>query len=260
VLSHIPYTRDTLQVSVSIQRERQASHCQSQDDTCCGSPGDVHVQSVPAHTLQHTMMVCTEMERGCYVAIQCFNASQHSAACCFFRERSEQRSSRVCVYVRAPHLPQHVCLVRAVPRAPARVRRGPARARAQVMSGQLVAPNVPTAAETLEMQRLVDTYGKTFHTWQVDRGDQLPLGARAPRQAAPRPRPGAPAAGRRSAAGRPRRRAAARRARARRGGALPAAARQRCKRAPCIRESQNVFVAHEGIVYGVETGLVLVHV
>ena len=41
------------------------------------------------------------------------------------------------------------------------------RARAQVLSGQLVAPSVPTAAETLEMQRLVDTYGKTFHTWQV---------------------------------------------------------------------------------------------
>lgn len=37
----------------------------------------------------------------------------------------------------------------------------------QVMSGQLVAPNVPTAAESMEMQRLVDTYGKTFHTWQV---------------------------------------------------------------------------------------------
>ena len=37
----------------------------------------------------------------------------------------------------------------------------------QVMSGQLVAPSVPTTAETMEMQRLVDTYGKTFHTWQV---------------------------------------------------------------------------------------------
>ncbi|KAK9832660.1 hypothetical protein WJX81_008441 [Elliptochloris bilobata] len=46
----------------------------------------------------------------------------------------------------------------------------------EVISGQLVAPGVPTMAETLEMQRLVDTYGKTFHTWQVDRGDQLPLG------------------------------------------------------------------------------------
>ena len=26
------------------------------------------------------------------------------------------------------------------------------------------------------MQKLVNTYGKTFHTWQVDRGDTLPLG------------------------------------------------------------------------------------
>lgn len=38
---------------------------------------------------------------------------------------------------------------------------------AQVLSGQLVAPSVPTSAETMEMQRLVDTYGKTFHTWQA---------------------------------------------------------------------------------------------
>ena len=26
------------------------------------------------------------------------------------------------------------------------------------------------------MKQLVGTYGKTWHTWQVDRGDQLPLG------------------------------------------------------------------------------------
>ncbi len=48
------------------------------------------------------------------------------------------------------------------------VKRTPAgRACAKVLSGQLVAPNVPTSAETMEMQRLVDTYGKTFHTWQA---------------------------------------------------------------------------------------------
>ncbi len=40
----------------------------------------------------------------------------------------------------------------------------------------LVAPRTPLAAETLEMNTLVDTYGKTWHTWQVDRGDNLPLG------------------------------------------------------------------------------------
>lgn len=26
------------------------------------------------------------------------------------------------------------------------------------------------------MKKLVTTYGKTWHTWQVDRGDKLPLG------------------------------------------------------------------------------------
>ena len=46
------------------------------------------------------------------------------------------------------------------------------RARVQVLSGQLVAPSVPTSAETMEMQRLVDTYGKTFHTWQARKGAQ----------------------------------------------------------------------------------------
>lgn len=40
----------------------------------------------------------------------------------------------------------------------------------------LYAPGVPNAAEALEMSKLVDTYGKTWHTWQVDRGDTLPLG------------------------------------------------------------------------------------
>ena len=49
----------------------------------------------------------------------------------------------------------------------------------QVMSGQLYAPGVPNMAENVEMQKLVDTYGKTWHTWQVDRGDPLPLGTHA---------------------------------------------------------------------------------
>ena len=38
------------------------------------------------------------------------------------------------------------------------------------------APRVPVLAEDLEMKKLINTYGKTFHTWQVDRGDTLPLG------------------------------------------------------------------------------------
>lgn len=31
-------------------------------------------------------------------------------------------------------------------------------------------------AETAEMKEIVGLYGKTFHFWQVDRGDQIPLG------------------------------------------------------------------------------------
>ena len=44
----------------------------------------------------------------------------------------------------------------------------------------LFAPGVPNAAEAAEMSKLVDTYGKTWHTWQVDRGDTLPLGETLP--------------------------------------------------------------------------------
>ncbi|OBT81614.1 hypothetical protein VE02_10207 [Pseudogymnoascus sp. 03VT05] len=40
-----------------------------------------------------------------------------------------------------------------------------------------VVPNVVwEAAETAEMREIVGLYGKTFHFWQVDRGDELPLG------------------------------------------------------------------------------------
>lgn len=48
--------------------------------------------------------------------------------------------------------------------------------RYEVMSGLLVAPGVTAAAEQELMQELVNTYGKTWHLWQVDRGDVLPLG------------------------------------------------------------------------------------
>ena len=41
-------------------------------------------------------------------------------------------------------------------------------------------PRVPDAvweiAETEEMKSVIGLYGKTFHFWQVDRGDTLPLG------------------------------------------------------------------------------------
>ena len=32
------------------------------------------------------------------------------------------------------------------------------------------------AAETKEMEKVVELYGKVYHLWQVDRGDKLPLG------------------------------------------------------------------------------------
>jgi hypothetical protein len=47
----------------------------------------------------------------------------------------------------------------------------------EVCSGLLTMPGaVPEALEFTEMQKLHDTYGKTWHFWQVDRGDPLPYG------------------------------------------------------------------------------------
>jgi hypothetical protein len=45
-----------------------------------------------------------------------------------------------------------------------------------VKSGQLIAPGLPEGVEKELMRELVDTYGKTWFTWQVDLGDELPLG------------------------------------------------------------------------------------
>jgi len=46
----------------------------------------------------------------------------------------------------------------------------------EVKSGLLVAPGVPELAEKSEMKKLITTYGKTYHTWQVDVDKALPLG------------------------------------------------------------------------------------
>lgn len=50
--------------------------------------------------------------------------------------------------------------------------------RYEVESGQLYSPNLPAAAQLPAMQAILDNamYGKTWHFWQVDRGDTLPLG------------------------------------------------------------------------------------
>ena len=46
----------------------------------------------------------------------------------------------------------------------------------EVKSGALIAPGVPQVAEHAVMTDLVNTYGKTWHTWQIDRYQNLPLG------------------------------------------------------------------------------------
>lgn len=46
----------------------------------------------------------------------------------------------------------------------------------QVKSGTLVLPGVPKVAEQAVLRKLAKTYGKTWHFWQFDRGDKLPLG------------------------------------------------------------------------------------
>ena len=46
----------------------------------------------------------------------------------------------------------------------------------EVKSGQLIAPGLPEPAERRLMEKLVGTYGKTWHTWHTERADTLPLG------------------------------------------------------------------------------------
>jgi hypothetical protein len=46
----------------------------------------------------------------------------------------------------------------------------------EVKSGQLIAPGVPETAEHELMEKLVHTYGKTWHTWHTDENKPLPLG------------------------------------------------------------------------------------
>ncbi len=46
----------------------------------------------------------------------------------------------------------------------------------EVKSGELIAPGVPELAGHAFMETLVTTYGKTWHTWQVDRFPQFPTG------------------------------------------------------------------------------------
>jgi hypothetical protein len=46
----------------------------------------------------------------------------------------------------------------------------------EVKSGQLIAPGIPEVAEDALMEKLVHTYGKTWHTWHTDLDKELPVG------------------------------------------------------------------------------------
>jgi hypothetical protein len=46
----------------------------------------------------------------------------------------------------------------------------------EVKSGQLIAPGIPATAEHALMEKLANTYGKTWHTWHTDMNKSLPLG------------------------------------------------------------------------------------
>jgi len=46
----------------------------------------------------------------------------------------------------------------------------------EIKAGLLVADGVPGMMEDPLMKKLIGTYGKTWHFWQVDRGDPLPVG------------------------------------------------------------------------------------
>jgi hypothetical protein len=46
----------------------------------------------------------------------------------------------------------------------------------EVKSGQLIAPGIPDVAEHALMEKLIHTYGKTWHTWHTDLDKRLPLG------------------------------------------------------------------------------------
>lgn len=46
----------------------------------------------------------------------------------------------------------------------------------EVKSGQLIAPGIPELAEHELMEKLIHTYGKTWHTWHTDLDKDLPRG------------------------------------------------------------------------------------
>ncbi|GAL85975.1 hypothetical protein Slin_5113 [Sporocytophaga myxococcoides] len=47
----------------------------------------------------------------------------------------------------------------------------------EVKSGTLIAPGIPELAEHELMEKLISTYGKTWHTWHTDQDKELPYGS-----------------------------------------------------------------------------------
>jgi hypothetical protein len=48
--------------------------------------------------------------------------------------------------------------------------------RHEALAGELVMPGIPATVQHIAMATLVSTYGKTWHTWQVDEDSSLPTG------------------------------------------------------------------------------------
>ena len=46
----------------------------------------------------------------------------------------------------------------------------------EVKSGQLIAPGIPSTAEHELMEKIIGTYGKTWHIWHTDQQAALPVG------------------------------------------------------------------------------------
>src|SRR3954471_18411590 len=46
----------------------------------------------------------------------------------------------------------------------------------EILSGQLTAPGLPEVAEKALMRQKINSYGKTWHTWNTSAGQKLPLG------------------------------------------------------------------------------------
>ncbi|MGP3591651.1 OBAP family protein [Vagococcus sp. WN89Y] len=51
--------------------------------------------------------------------------------------------------------------------------------RYEVKSGSLIAPGLPAPADKALMSKVVNTYGKTWHTWHTERDNTLPMGTPA---------------------------------------------------------------------------------